>query len=104
MIISFKDKGTEDIFDGNDTKKARKALPPKLHQKGKERLDLLNGTKSLKDLAAAGGPKMELHQWTREPLKGFYVLRVDNQFRLAFRWTPEGAADVHFIDYHKGSM
>ena len=54
MIVSFRGRGTEDVFDGNDTKAARKVLPSKLHERGGKVLDQLHAAVSLKSLSLPG--------------------------------------------------
>lgn len=54
MIISFRDKSTEHIFDGADTKLARKKLPSQLHEKAAKTLDRLNSAVSLQSLSFPG--------------------------------------------------
>ena len=96
MIISFKERGTEDIFDGENTKLARKTLPSQLHEKAGKTLDRLNSAVSLQSLSLPG-----LHL---EKLKGSragqHSIRINDQYRICFRWTDTGAEDVEIVDYH----
>jgi proteic killer suppression protein len=96
LIASFKDKGTEDIFDGDDTKAARKALPLKLHEKGAGVLDRLNSAVSLQSLSLPGLRLEKL----RGDRKGQHSIRINDQYRVCFRWTEFGAEDVEIVDYH----
>lgn len=96
MIESFKDKGTEDIFDGEDTKAARKTLPSDLHEKGAGVLDRLNAAVSLQSLSLPG-LRLEKLKGDR---KGQHSIRINNQYRVCFRWTDSGAEDVQIVDYH----
>ena len=96
MIVSFADKGTEDIFDGEDTKAARKALPLELHAKAGATLDRLNSALSLRSLALPG-LRLEKLKGDRA---GQYSIRINDQYRICFRWAELGAEDVTIVDYH----
>jgi proteic killer suppression protein len=96
LIVSFKDKGTEDIFDGRATKAARKALPSKLHSRAGRTLDQLNAAVSLKSL---GLPGLRLEK-LKGDRKDQHSVRINDQYRVCFRWTESGPADVEIVDYH----
>lgn len=96
MIASFKDRGTEDIFDGEDTKAARKTLPANLHEKAASTLDRLNSAVSLQSLSLPG---LRLEKLWRDR-RGQHSIRINDQFRICFRWTANGAEDVEIVDYH----
>lgn len=96
MIISFRDKGTEDVFDGEDTKAARRKLPPQLQEKAGSILDRLNSAISLRSLSLPG-----LHlEKLRGDRAGQHSIRINDQYRICFRWTELGAEDVEIVDYH----
>ncbi len=96
LIISFRGQGTEDIFDGEDTKAARKTLPAKLHEKAGGTLDRLNSAVSLRSLSLPG-----LHlEKLRRNREGQHSIRINDQYRICFRWTDLGAEDVEIVDYH----
>ena len=96
MIVSFKDRGTEDIFDGEDSKAARRTLPSDLHDRAGRTLDQLSAAVSLNSLSLPG---LRL-----EKLKGDraaqHSIRINEQYRICFRWTESGAEDVEIVDYH----
>jgi len=96
LIQSFKDRGTADIYDGLDSGRARRVLPSYLHAIAGEKLDWLNAAVSLHAL--------ELPGLRLEPLKGKrkgkHSVRINDQFRICFRWTPPGPEDVEIVDYH----
>jgi proteic killer suppression protein len=96
LIASFKDKGTEDVFDGEDTKAARKTLPSNLHDKGAGVLDRLNSAVSLQSLSLSD-LRLEKLKGDR---KGQYSIRINDTYRVCFRWTESGAEDVEIVDYH----
>ena len=96
MIISFRDKGAENIFDGEDTKGARKTLPSQLHEKAGKTLDRLNSAISLKSLSLPG-LRLEKLKGDRA---GQHSIRINDQYRICFRWSEAGAEDVEIVDYH----
>ena len=96
MIVSFRDKGTEDIFDGEDSKAARKAVPSSLHEKGAKTWDRLNSAVSLQSLSLPGLRLEKL----KSDRSGQHSIRINDHYRICFRWTEGGAEDVEIIDYH----
>jgi proteic killer suppression protein len=97
MIASFKNKETEDIFDGHDSKNARKLCPRNLWQVARRKLDLLNAAVSIDDLKIPPGNRLEALKGDR---RGQHSIRVNEQYRICFQWTAHGAADVEIVDYH----
>jgi proteic killer suppression protein len=96
MIVSFGDKTPEDIFHGHDTKAARK-IARALWTRVQVKLDLLNASTTLEDLRVPPSNRLEkLHG----NLAGFYSLRVNDQYRLVFRFVDGNALDVRCTDYH----
>jgi len=63
----------------------------------KRKLDMLDYAGALADLSSPPGNRLEA---LRGNLKGFHSVRVNDQWRIVFRWTPDGAADVDVVDYH----
>lgn len=96
MIVSFKNRGTEDIWDGTDSKAARKVLPGQLHRRAAKVLDQLNAAVSLQSLSLPGLRLEKLHG----DRKGQHSVRVNDQYRVCFRWTEAGAESVEIVDYH----
>lgn len=96
MIVSFANKGTEDIFDGLDTKAARKVLPSQLHDKAGGTLDRLNSAVSLRSLSLPGLRLDKL----KGDRAGQHSIRINDQYRICFRWTEAGAEHVEIVDYH----
>lgn len=97
MIKSFRGSATEDIFNGTRTKGARRLLPMELHAKAHRLLDLINGSASLDDLAVPPGNRLEALKGDR---KGFHSIRINDQYRIVFRWSGTDAVEVEVIDYH----
>ncbi|HET7479379.1 MAG TPA: type II toxin-antitoxin system RelE/ParE family toxin [Rubrobacteraceae bacterium] len=97
MIASFRDEGTEDVFDGRDTKKARKTCPQNLWRVAHRKLDQLNQAADLDDLRAPPGNRLETLAGDRE---GQHSIRINAQYRVCFVWTEAGAEEVEIVDYH----
>ena len=96
VIASFRDRGTEDLFDGRDTKRARKACPSDLVRVARRKLDQLNQAVVLGDLRAPPGDRPEKLKSGRG---GQYSIRINDQWRVCFRWAGSGAEDVEIVDY-----
>ena len=96
LVVSFKDRRTEDIYDGTDSKAARRTLPSQLHRRAGRVLDQLNAAESLNSLSLPG---LSLEKLKRDRV-GQHSLRINDQYRVCFRWTEKGAEDVEIVDYH----
>ena len=96
-IVSFANSGTEDVFDGNDSRKARRACPESLLDVARRKLDQLNAVTRLADLGFPPNNHLEALKGDR---KGQYSIRINRQYRICFRWTQNGPADVEIVDYH----
>ena len=96
MIASFRDKGTEDVFDGRDSKKARKACPSDLVRVARRKLDQLNQAAVLSDLRVPPSNHLEKLKGDRD---GQHSIKINDQWRVCFRWTESGE-DVEIVDYH----
>jgi proteic killer suppression protein len=97
VIKSFREIDTEGLFDGRDTKRARKSRPPDLVRAAGRKLDQLNQAEVLGDLRAPPGNRLEKLKGERE---GQYSIRINDQWRVCFQWTEAGAEDVEIVDYH----
>ena len=99
MIITFADDETADIFNGINSKKARKRLTPILWGKAQTKLDMLNRSYRLEDLKIP--PNNRLEKLERD-LIGYYSIRINDQYRIIFKWdsVKQGALEVRIIDYH----
>ncbi len=97
MIASFRDQGTEDLFNGRDTKQARKACPSDLVRVARRKLDQLNQAAVLGDLRAPPSNRLEKLRGERA---GQYSIRINDQWRACFRRADSGAEDVEIVDYH----
>lgn len=97
MIVSFADSGTEDVFHGRSTKAARQSCPPDLLPVARRKLDQLNAAVSVQGLRVPPGNRLEALKGDR---RGQHSIRINDQFRVCFRWTEAGPADVEIVDYH----
>lgn len=97
MIASFHDRGTEDIFNGIHSKAARRTCPSKIWNVARRKLNQINQAVDLADLRAPPGNRLELLAGKRS---GQHSIRINDQYRICFRWTLEGAAGVEIQDYH----
>jgi toxin HigB-1 len=97
MIKSFKDAGTEDIFNGQNTKDARKICPISLWKVAARKLDQLDSVVELQELKIPPGNQLEPLLGDR---KGQYSIRINDQYRICFLWTNLGPDEVEIVDYH----
>lgn len=96
MIKSFGNDTARDIFDGSNTKAARK-LPRDLWPIAVRKLDQLNAAFQLSDLRVPPGNRLEV---LRGDLAGHHSIRINDQFRIVFKWTDDGPERVKIVDYH----
>lgn len=96
MITSFGDKGTSDLFNGINSRHARK-LPSQMRELALYKLDVLNAAQILNDLRSPPGNRLEA---LKGELKGFYSIRINSQWRIIFRWAESSATGVQIVDYH----
>jgi len=96
MIDSFRDKATEDLYHGRATARARK-FPSDVVIVALRKLDMINAAKGLRDLLSPPGNRLEA---LKGNLKGFHSIRINEQWRIVFRWHQNAAHDVQLIDYH----
>lgn len=94
-IRSFRDSATEDLFHGRKTSRVRR-FPPEIVKVALRKLDVLNGAHRLDDLRS---PPANRFESLKGNLAGFHSIRVNDQWRLVFRWE-DGAHDVLMMDYH----
>jgi len=97
MIISFKNNGTEDIFNGRSTKESRKLCPRVLWDVVVRKLDQLDSAQSLGEMRVPPGNRFEALRGSR---KGQWSIRINEQYRICFKWTEFGPDDVEITDYH----
>jgi proteic killer suppression protein len=96
VIVSFGDKATKDVFDGTDSKDAR-SIPKQLWKVAFRKLDMLNAAQDLMDLAAAPSNRLEK---LKGNLVGYWSIRVNDQYRVIFKFAHGIADQVRITDYH----
>ena len=97
MIRSFRDSGTEDVFNGVDSRRARRVCPSTVWAVARRKLDQLDATVSLEALRVPPGNQLEALKKDR---RGQHSIRINGQFRICFVWTPDGPDAVEIVDYH----
>ncbi len=97
MIKTFADVATEDVFYGRNSKDARRAFPREIWNVIRRKLQMLNAAGTLRDLSAVPGNRLESLPLTKP---GFYSIRVNDRFRITFRFEDGNAVDVRCEDYH----
>jgi len=97
MIRSFKNPGTEAIFDGANTKEARRLCPRPLWRVAVRKLDQLDSVSSIKELQIPPGNTLEALKGER---KGQYSIRINDQYRICFTWGDAEPDEVEIVDYH----
>jgi toxin HigB-1 len=93
MIISFGSKDTEKIWNGERIKR----IPLEIQQIGRRKLRMLNNSQNIMDLSIPPSNKLEK---LSGKLKVFYSIRINDQWRIIFKWKDNHASEVEIIDYH----
>ena len=93
MILSFGNDDTESIWNGVRVKK----IPPEIQNIGRRKLRMLNNSVDLKDLRIPPANRLEK---LSGKLKEFHSIRINDQWRIIFKWKTGNAFDVEIIDYH----
>ena len=96
MIRSFRDGATEDLYNGVDSKAARKVCPKNLMKVARRKLDALNAATKLEDLKSPGNRLEKL----KDDHAGQHAIRINDQFRVCFVWNDGDAELVEVTDYH----
>jgi proteic killer suppression protein len=93
MIKSFKNKTTEAVAKGEYVK----GFPADLMKVARRKLQMIQAAMTLNDLKVP--PNNKLHA-LKDDRKGQHAIWINDQFRICFEWTPEGAKNVEIVDYH----
>jgi toxin HigB-1 len=93
MIISFGSKDSEKIWLGERVKR----IPIEIQQIGRRKLRMINNSQDIKDLKIPPSNRLEKLKGKR---KDFYSIRINDQWRIAFRWENNNAYEVEILDYH----
>jgi toxin HigB-1 len=93
VIQSFADAATEKVW----RRERVRGIGADIHRQANRKLIQLNSADHLEDLRVPPGNRLEKLKGNRS---GQYSIRVNDQFRICFTWTPGGPADVELVDYH----
>jgi len=93
MILSFRSKETENIWKGTRVNK----LPNEIQETGRRKLRMLNNSNNLTDLKVPPSNKLEK---LKGRLKDFYSIRINDQWRIIFKWNNGNTFEVEIVDYH----
>jgi proteic killer suppression protein len=93
VIRSFADREAEKIWRGERSRR----LPADIQQTARRKLRMLNAAAGLDDLRIPPANRLEALKGER---KGQYSIRINDQWRICFRWTGGAASDVEIVDYH----
>lgn len=96
MIRNFKSKQAKDLYDGVNSRHARK-IPIELHPKVVRIFDQLNAATKVETLRAPPSNRLEKLVGS---LKGYWSIRVNKQWRVIFEWVETDACNVDVVDYH----
>jgi proteic killer suppression protein len=93
MIRGFADKRAQTVFAGENPK----GFPSDILKVARRKLKMVDAAVILSDLRVPAGNQLEALTGDR---KGQHSIRINNQWRICFVWTPEGPTDVEIVDYH----
>ena len=93
MIVSFGSKETEKIWNGERVKN----FPSEIQQIGRRKLRMLNNSQNIVDLTIPPSNRLEKLSGN---LKDFYSIRINDQWRIIFKWENNQASEVEIVDYH----
>ena len=93
MLRSFADKETECVWQRHRSR----ALDPKVQRAALRKLAILDAAEAVEDLRVPPGNRLEKLNGDRA---GRYSIRINQQWRICFEWTPAGPINVEIVDYH----
>jgi proteic killer suppression protein len=93
MISSFNSKETEKIWKGERVS----GIPPEIQEIGRRKLRMLNNSQNIADLRIPPSNRLEK---LKGNLSDFYSIRINDQWRITFKWSNGNASEVTIIDYH----
>ncbi len=96
MIESFGNRLAEDLFDDKRSNVVRR-FPTELVRAARRKLLYLHDAAELQDLRVPPGNRLEV---LKGELSGFYSIRINDRWRVVFRWKDGNAYDVQILDYH----
>lgn len=92
MVLTFKCADTQNLFQRNRVKRF-----VNIESIARRKLEQINAAATLDFLRAPPGNRLEPLSGNR---KGQHSIRINDQFRVCFIWTPQGPKDVEIVDYH----
>lgn len=95
MIVAYADRATRDVHYADDTKAAR-TIPKDIWSVARRKLNLLHAASQLKDLSAPGNRLEKL----QGDLAGYHSIRINDQWRVVFKFNDGQASNVQVADYH----
>ena len=93
MILSFADKETERIWNGEVSRR----LPIEIQSIARRKLRMINNARRLDDIRIPPANRLEA---LKGDMKRQHSIRVNDQWRICFRWSNAGVTDVQIVDYH----
>lgn len=97
VIVTFRDQGTEDIFNGVSSKAARKCCPSLLWPVARRKMDQINSVSDVEHLKIPPGNRLKKLSGNRQ---GQWSIRINEQYRICFGWRDGDAYEVEVTDYH----
>ena len=97
MIQSFRNRGTEDVFDGLSSRTARKCCPQAIWSIARRKLDQINRVSDVTELTVPPGNRLERLKGDRA---NQYSIQINQQCRICFTWEEGHAYEVEITDYH----
>jgi len=94
MIVSFGSRDTQKIWIGEQVK----SLPYEIQQVARRKLRMLNSSQTINDLRIPPSNRLEKLSGN---LKDYYSIRINDQWRIIFKWENNLANEVEIVDYHK---
>ena len=98
MIASFGDRATEDLYHGSGTRRVRR-IPRQIWPVACRKLDMIEFAHVLGDLRVPPGNRLEA---LKGDLEGLHSIRINDRWRIVFRWEAGAAHGVSMVDYHGG--
>ena len=102
MITAWKrfgDQGTKDVYNGVASKAARRTVSTTAVTTARRKLAQVVAATDLESLRFPPNNRLELHK-ERGKYNSYHSIRINDQYRVLFRWTANGAADIVIDDYH----
>jgi proteic killer suppression protein len=93
VIESFGDSVTETIYRGLRVR----SLPGEIQERARRKLRMINQARTIQDLQIPPGNRLEP---LKGDLAGFWSIRINQQWRIIFRWEDSSKSEVRITDYH----